>query len=182
MFRKAAIPLAITLLLAFATACSSANSSSTSAASGTVTANAASATTCATASTKSFTKTRFVADAALAGGAFQRYIYTPAKAGKFDKGATGRTTALVKASAAGAFVITRLNAAKSAAAANPSLCRLIVVPLEGLKSSITGLVTKSKNGSLSATDVDGASTQLANFRGAATKGGAAFTNDTNVSV
>ena len=29
-----------------------------------------------------FAKTEFVADAALAGGAFKRYIYTPAKDGK----------------------------------------------------------------------------------------------------
>ena len=42
-------------------------------------------------------------DAALAGGAFKRYIYTPATTGKLRKGAHGRFLALIKAAAAGAF-------------------------------------------------------------------------------
>jgi hypothetical protein len=57
--------------------------------------------TCPTSSTVKFAKTKFVADAALAGGAFKRYIYTPAKDGKLKKGASGRVLALVKAAAAG---------------------------------------------------------------------------------
>jgi hypothetical protein len=185
MFRKAAIVVAIALL-AFATACSSSSKSVTNAtgaaaaAAGTGVSN--SATACPTSNTKSFAKTRFVANAALAGGAFKRYIYTPAKDGKFAKGASGRVTALIKAAAAGAFVINRLDAAKSDAEANPTLCRLIVTPLQNLKSSITGLVGKSKTGSLSGTDVNGASSQLENFRSAATKGGAGFADNTNVSV
>ena len=43
-------------------------------------------------SAQSFAKTKFVADVAIAGGAFKRYIYTPAKDGKFKKGANGRVS------------------------------------------------------------------------------------------
>ena len=179
MVRKAAFIVAIALL-ALTAACSS-SSSPTPAAAG-VTAAAAAATTCPTANTTSFAKTRFVANAALAGGAFQRYIYTPAREGKFGKGASGRATALVKAAAAGALAVNRLDAAKSDAQANPTLCKLIVTPLDDLTTSITGLVTKSKTGDISSTDVNGVSSQLANFRSAATQGGAAFTDNTHVSV
>jgi hypothetical protein len=180
MIRKAAVIVAIALLT-FTTACSSSSSPAPAAAGATATAAAAAATTCPTSNTKSFAKTRFVASAALAGGAFKRYIYTPAKEGKFDKGASGRVTALVKAAAAGALAINRLDAAKSDAQANPTLCKLIVTPLEDLRSSITGLVTKSKTGGISSTDVDGAASQLEDFRSAATHGGAGFTENTNVS-
>ena len=123
-----------------------------------------------------------MADAALAGGAFKRYIYTPAKDGKFAKGASGRVKALVKAGVAGAFVINRLDAAKSAAEANPTLCKLIVAPLENLKSSVTGLISKSKSGNISAGDVSDTSGLLENFRSAATQGGAGFTDNPNATV
>lgn len=180
MYRKAAILLAI-VLLAFTAACTSSRSSSVSAVRAAGTA-ATSATSCPTSNTKSFAKTRFVADAALAGGAFKRYIYTPASEGKFSKGAHRRVLALAKAAAAGAFVINRLDAAKNAAQANPTLCKLIVAPLASLKASVTGLITKSKSGNLTSSDVAGTSNQLEGFRNAATRGGAGFTDNTNVSV
>ena len=181
MVRKAAILLAI-MLLAFTAACSSSSSSAPSAGSGGTAAGVSSSTSCPTSNTKSFAKTRFVADAALAGGAFKRWIYDPATAGKFSHGAHGRVLALVKAAAAGAFVINRLDAAKSAAEANPTLCKLIVAPLSKLKSSITGLVSKSHNGSINASDVTSTNSQLEGFRSAATQGGAAFTDNQNVNV
>lgn len=185
MFRTVATAVAIALL-ALITACSSSSSSanSTTTANGAALGASASASpgTCPTSNTKSFAKTRFVADAALAGGAFKRYIYTPAKDGKFAKGAHGRVTTLIKAAAAGAFVINRLDAAKSAAEANPTLCKLIVAPLENLKSSITGLISKSKSGNISAGDVSNTSSLLENFRGAATQGGAGFTDNQNATV
>jgi hypothetical protein len=180
MYRKAAILLAI-VLLAFTAACSSSRSSSVSAVRAAGTA-ATSATSCPTSNTKSFAKTRFVADAALAGGAFKRYIYTPASDGKFSKGAHRRVLALAKAAVAGAFVINRLDAAKNAAQANPTLCKLIVAPLASLKASVTGLITKSKSGNLTSSDVASTSNQLEGFRNAATRGGAGFTDNTNVSV
>jgi hypothetical protein len=42
-------------------------------------------------------------------------------------------------------------------------------------------MSKSKTGGISSTDVDGASSQLEDFRTAATHGGAGFTDNTNVS-
>ena len=181
MFREAAF-LVVIGLLAFTTACSSSSSSSVPVAGSTGTAAGASASTCPTANTRSFAKTRFVADAALAGGAFKRWIYDPARAGRFAKGAHGKITALLKAAAAGAFAINRLEAAKTNAQANPTLCKLIVAPLANLKSSLTGLISKSHSGNISQSDVASTSSVLENFRGAATQGGAGFTDNTNVNV
>jgi hypothetical protein len=79
------------------------------------------------------------------------------------------------------FFKSRLDAAKSDAQANPTLCKLIVTPLEDLKWSLTGLMSKSKTGGISSTDVDGASSQREDLRTAATHGGAGFTDNTNVS-
>jgi hypothetical protein len=107
-------------------ACSSSSSSTSAAAAGTGTAAAVATGQCPTSNTVKFAKTKFVADAALAGGAFKRYIYTPAKDGKLKKGASGRVLALVKAAAAGAFVINRLKAAETAAQGNPTLCKVFV--------------------------------------------------------
>jgi hypothetical protein len=177
MFRKAAIVLAM-VLLAFTAACSSSKSSSSSAVASSGAAVGAS-TTCPTSNTKSFAKTRFVADAGLAGGAFKRYIYTPAKEGKFSKGAPGRVRALVKAGAAGAFAINRLDAAKSAAEANPTLCKLIIAPMASLRSSITGLISKSRTGNLTSSDVTSTNNLLEGFRSASTSGGAGFTDNPN---
>jgi hypothetical protein len=167
-------------LLAFTTACSS-SSSSTSAA-GTETATAVAAGTCPTSNTVKFAKTKFVADAALAGGAFKRYIYTPAKDGKLKKGASGRVLALVKAAAAGAFVVNRLKAAETAAQGNPTLCKVFVAPAQKFTAALTGLVGKAKSGGIDPSDVDGASSALTDVHNAATSGGSGFTDNANASI
>jgi len=167
-------------LLAFTTACSSSSSSTSAAASGTETAAAAG--TCPTSNTVKFAKTKFVADAALAGGAFKRYIYTPAKDGKLKKGASGRVLALVKAAAAGAFVINRLKAAETAAQGNPTLCKVFVAPAQKFTAARTGLVGKAKSGGIDPSDVDGASSALTDVHNAATSGGSGFTDNANASV
>jgi hypothetical protein len=181
MIRKLSIILVIALL-AFTAACSS-SSSTVNSASGTGNV-AASATpgTCPTANTKSFAKTKFVADVALAGGAFKRYIYSPAKAGQFNKGANGKTLALVKAAAAGAFTVNRLDAAKNAAEANPTLCKLIVAPVAKFSASVSGLVHQAKSGSINPSDVTSGNDFLDELHGAASQGGAAFTDNTNTSA
>ncbi|MGH3249290.1 MAG: hypothetical protein ACRDOI_24215 [Trebonia sp.] len=170
-------------LLAFTTACSSGSSISNVAA-GTSASAVATATpgACPTKNTESFAKTKFVADIALAGGAFKRYIYTPAKAGKFKKGTKGKVLALVKAVAAGAFTINRLNAAKNAAEANPTLCKLLAAPVAKFSAAISGLVGKAKSGSINPADVDGGNGILSDLHNAASKGGAAFTDNTNTSA
>ena len=167
-------------LLAFTTACSSSSSSTSAAASGTETAAAAG--TCPTSNTVKFAKTKFVADAALAGGAFKRYIYTPAKDGKLKKGANGRVLALIKAAAAGAFVINRLKAAETAAQGNPTLCKIFVAPAQKFTAALTGLVGKAKSGGIDPSDVDGASSALTDVHNAATSGGSGFTDNANASV
>lgn len=183
MVRKLAFILVIGLLV-FTAACSSSSSSTVNNASANGNNVAASATpgTCPTENTKSFAKTRFVADVALAGGAFKRYIYSPAKAGKFQKGANGRVLALVKAAAAGAFTINRLDAAKDAAEANPTLCKLIVAPIAKFSASVTGLIDKAKGGSINPPDVTSGNDFLNDLHGAASQGGAAFTDNTNTSA
>jgi len=181
MFRKWPV-IVLIALLGFTTACSS-SSSSTNAASSSGTGVAAAATpgACPTSNTTSFAKTKFVADVALAGGAFKRYLYTPAKAGKFKKGASGRVLALIKGAAAGAFVINRLNAAKNAAQANPTLCKLLSAPIAKFSAAVSGLISKAKSGSIDPSDVTSPDSYLSELHDAASQGGAAFTDNTSTS-
>jgi hypothetical protein len=181
MIRKLSIILVIALL-AFTAACSSGSSTVNSASGNGNVAASATPGTCPTANTKSFAKTKFVADVALAGGAFKRYIYSPAKAGQFNKGANGKTLALVKAAAAGAFTVNRLDAAKNAAEANPTLCKLIVAPVAKFSASVSGLVHQAKRGSINPSDVTSGNDFLDELHGAASQGGAAFTDNTNTSA
>jgi type IV secretory pathway VirJ component len=182
MFRKLSIILAGGLL-AFTAACSS-SSSTTAATAATGAAVAATSTpaACPTKNTQSFAKTRFVADLAIAGGAFKRYIYTPAKSGKFAKGANGRVLAFVKAAAAGALTVNRLEAAKTSAQANPTLCKLLAEPIAKFSAAVSGLVGKAKSGNLSSSDVENTNGYLSDLHGAASQGGAAFTDNTNTSA
>ena len=184
MFRKLSIIL-VTAPLAFTVACSSGSSSTNAAAAnGAAVGVAASATpaACPTKNTESFAKTKFVADVALAGGAFKRYIYSPAKAGKFKKGASGKVLALVKAAAAGAFTVNRLNAAKNAAQANPTLCKLLAAPIAKFSAAVSGLIGKAKSGSIDPSDVNSGNGFLDDLHSAASQGGAAFTDNTNTSA
>jgi hypothetical protein len=185
MFRKLSVIL-VTVLLAFTAACSSKSSSTNAASAGAGPSVVATASpgACPTKNTESFAKTKFVADVALAGGAFKRYIYTPAKAGKFQKGAKGKVLALVKAAAAGAFVINRLDAAKNAAQANPTLCKVLAAPVAKFSAAVSGLVGKAKGGvgTINPADVDSGNSFLSNVHSAASQGGAAFTDNTNTNA
>ena len=186
MFRKGAILLSI-MLLAFVTACGSHKSANaTSAAGGSATGAPVgmSSGQCPTHNTKSFAKTRFVADAALAGGAFKHWIYTPMKEGKFAKGAHGRVGSIVKAGLAGAFVLNRLNAAKNAAEASPLLCKLTIAPIQKFTASIKNIVSSGKHGfgSISDSSVNGANGVLSQFHSGAASGGAGFTDNQNANI
>jgi hypothetical protein len=132
--------------------------------------------------TVKFAKTKFVADAALAGGAFKRYIYTPARDGKLKKGAKGRVLALVKAAAAGAFVVNRVEAAMTAAQGNPTLCKIFVAPAKKFQAALIGLVSKAKSGVIDPSDVSGASSALTNLHSAASQGGSGFTDNANAAI
>ena len=186
MLRKLAIIFAIALL-AFTAACGP-SSSSTSAASGSgsgaTAAASASPGACPATETKTFAKTLFVADVALAGGAFKRYIYTPAKEGKFEKGAPGKVVAIIKAAAAAAFAINRLDAAKTNAQNDPTLCKLLIAPVRDFSAALNSLISKAKGGigTISPTDVDSGNGSLSGLHTAAAQGGAAFTDNTNTNA
>ena len=183
MVRKLSVIFVIGLL-AFTAACSSGSSTSVNSTSATASNVAADATpgACPTKNTESFAKTKFVADVALAGGAFKRYIYSPAKAGKFKKGASGKVLALVKAAAAGAFTVNRLDAAKNAAQANPTLCKLLAAPIAKFSAAVSGLIGKAKSGSIDPSDVNSGNGFLDDLHSAASQGGAAFTDNTSTSA
>lgn len=169
------------LLLALVAACSSNKSASNTSAAGGGTPNAT-ASACPAHNTRHFAKTRFVADAALAGGAFKRYIYTPYEQGKFKKGADGRVKAIGKAVLAGAFVVNRLNAAKKNAEASPLLCKTMVAPIARFESAIKGLVAKGKSGDVAASAVTSSSGVLQQLHSAAAGAGAGFKDNTAATV
>ncbi|MGF7236492.1 MAG: hypothetical protein ACQSGP_16240 [Frankia sp.] len=110
---------------------SSGGSSSSSTASSTTITSAAD---CPTSATTSLAKTKFALHAGLAFGTFHRYIYKPYQAGKFKKGASGRTLALVKAAGTAALDYREIKLASADVKADPTLCRRLAAPLARLTS------------------------------------------------
>ncbi|SEF51055.1 hypothetical protein SAMN05216223_101171 [Actinacidiphila yanglinensis] len=90
-------------------------------------------------------KTRFAANAGLAAGATYQWIVKPYKAGRFKKGASGRTATLIKAGLAGAFAYNRLKAASVNAKGDPTLNRLMQ-PVNAAIVSLKSLPTKLRKG------------------------------------
>ncbi|GAA3370929.1 hypothetical protein GCM10020367_19530 [Streptomyces sannanensis] len=99
-----------------------------------------------------FAKTRFVANASLAAGATYQWIVKPYRAGKFTKGADGRTAALIKAGLAGAFAYNRLKAAVENAKGDPLLSKALA-PLAAGIASLQGLGTKLRSGDAGPADI-----------------------------
>ncbi len=141
----------------------------------------ASPTTCPTKATKRLAKTRFVTDAGLAFGAFHRYIWKPYQAGTFKSGADGRTKALVKGAAAGAFAVNRLNAARKLVSADPTLCKALKAPMEAVWTGLSGLTGKLKSGNLGDGDISSVQNGLQDLKSKAGQAGANIT-DKNVSI
>ncbi|MFF6999801.1 hypothetical protein ACFY93_33395 [Streptomyces sp. NPDC008313] len=104
-----------------------------------------SATPTSSAEKQKFAKTRFVANAGLAAGATYQWIVKPWKAGKFKKGADGRTGSLIKAGLAGAFTYNRLNAALKNAKSDPTLAKA-VAPLTASVDKLKDLPSKLRKG------------------------------------
>ncbi|MEV6957130.1 hypothetical protein [Streptomyces sp. NPDC051183] len=100
-----------------------------------------------------FAKTRFVANAGLAAGATYQWIIKPYRAGKFKKGAKGRTFALIKAGLAGAFAYNRLKAAADNAKGDPLLSKAMG-PLTAGIDSLKGLGNKLRKGQAGDADID----------------------------
>lgn len=131
---------------------------------------------CPSDNTRSFAKTRFVAD--LGGAAFliRRYLYQPYQAGKFTKGASGRTVALVKAGTAAAASVKLLNNATKNAKANPTLCRTVAAPLSDLSRTLSSLTTGSlRNGSIDPSVLGGLSGAVTSLLAKAGKAGVPVT-------
>ncbi|MER5499774.1 MULTISPECIES: hypothetical protein [unclassified Streptomyces] len=99
-----------------------------------------------------FAKARFVSNAGLAAGATYQWIVKPYRAGKFKKGADGRTFALVKAGLAGAFTYNRLKAAAVNAKGDPLLSKAIA-PLTAGIESLKDLGAKLRRGEAGEGDI-----------------------------
>jgi hypothetical protein len=163
---KRALVLILGLMIMFggATACSSSGTSTNAAPSASQSASAANA-SCAQAGTRKIPKTRLLADLGLTYGAFQRYLYKPYRAGAFQKGANGRTKALVKAGLATAAIVKLLSNASKNAAADPTLCKY-VPNINNIKSSLSNLVGKVKDGTASPSDINGTSNLFGQLKSA----------------
>ncbi len=104
---------------------------------------------CPTSTTRSFAKTRFVADLGFAAGSFHRWIYKPWRAGAFDKGANGRTLAIAKAVGTAALDLKLLKDAQENAQADPTLCPLVAGPLKDAVNAYDSLKSRLVGGDLS---------------------------------
>lgn len=109
-------------------------------------ASASSSTDCPTSNTRSFAKTRFVADVGLAAGSFHRYIYKPYQAGAFQKGQNGRVKALVKAGATTALDVKLLSNAQKNIKANPTLCKTLAKPMSDAMTKLKSIKTDAASG------------------------------------
>lgn len=135
---------------AASTTTSTSTAVSTTSATGTAVSSASSSTQCPTSNTRSFAKTRFVGDVGLVAGSFHRYIYKPYQAGTFQKGADGRTKALVKAGITAAADAKLINNAYENVQASPALCKVLIGPLGQLKDAMGGLKGQITSGNLGA--------------------------------
>lgn len=183
MRRVLALIVMLVILFGGATACGS-SSKSTQAAISTSQAASANATqsaspssaTCASAGTRKIPKTRLLADLGLTYGLFHRYLYKPYKAGSFHKGANGRTAAIIKAALASAAIIKLLSNAVENAAADPTLCKY-VPNIDSIKSSLSSITGKIKDGTATSSDVDSTSNLFDQL-----KNGPGFTPPANPSL
>ncbi len=122
-----------------------------------------------------FAKTRFVTNAGLAAGATYQWIVKPFKAGKFKKGADGRTFAMVKAGLAGAFTYNRLKAAVANAKGDPLLSKALT-PLSSGIDSLKNLGGKLRKGDAGDADVGSFEKIINNVKGAGRSAGAEVTD------
>ncbi|MFE2148287.1 hypothetical protein ACFXA3_42400 [Streptomyces sp. NPDC059456] len=122
-----------------------------------------------------FAKTRFVANAGLAAGATYQWIIKPYRAGKFKKGAKGRTFALIKAGLAGAFAYNRLKAAADNAKGDPLLSKAMV-PLTAGIASLKGLGAKLRKGDAGDADISSFEDVINGVKGAGKSAGATVTD------
>ena|SRR5579884_1936278 len=151
--------------------CGSSNSGASSSASG-GSAPAASSST----STTHFAKTKFVLHAALAFGAFHRWIYKPAKAGELSHPLRHPLVA-TKAALAAAFTYHELKLALADAQADPTLSKL-VAPITALDNKLHGLAGSVKSGGTSSSDVSSLDGAVSSIKGQSAAAGQPITEET----
>ena len=178
--RKVSGFIAAVLLVAALVGCSSSNKTNT-AASTTHTHVSTTAVACSKVGTKKLAKTRFLLHAGLGIGAFRHWVYTPFKAGKFNKGQKGRVKTMVKAGAAALFALHQLKTAKKFAEADKTLCKL-VAPIDKLTASLPGLGSGLKAGKLDSSGISTTATNVASLKGSSTKLGAPITEHVPASI
>ena len=133
--------------------------------------------TCPTSNTTSFAKTKFVAHAGLAFGAFHRYLYKPYQAGAFQSGANGRVKALLKAGTSALFIKREIRLMSEDIKANPALCNAIAAPLADVGNSLSGAVSSLRNDDSSG--LTAAQSAISTIEGKAASSGNTITEDPN---
>ncbi|WP_460357230.1 hypothetical protein [Actinoallomurus acanthiterrae] len=133
---------------------------------------------CPTKATRKFAKTRFITSAGLAAGTFKRYIYTPFKTGAFQAGAPKRKRSIAKAGIAAVFAFDQLRRAKANAQADPTLCKVLIGPIDKLSSSMHDLAGKLKGGTADPGEIDGVGSGIEGLRKDAGGAGAGFQDKT----
>lgn len=162
--RAGVLALLLTSVLALSACGSSKSSSSSSAAGGTST------------STTHFAKTKFVLHAGLAFGAFHRWIYKPYRAGVLSHPLSHKL-ALLKALAAGAFVIHEVKLAR-ADAAQSRLLSHVVLPLVALGSSVAAIRAALSHHQVNAAQINSANSSIAAASSASRAAGQPVTETT----
>ncbi|WP_406395788.1 hypothetical protein [Streptomyces sp. NBC_00887] len=169
-----ALLLSCTVLVG-GTACGDGDTGTSSSATASGDATASRSTTASpttSAEAQKYAKARFVANAGLAAGAAYQWIVKPYRAGRFEKGAEGRTLAVVKASLAGAFAYNRLKAAADNAKGDPLLAKA-VAPLTAGIESLKGMAAKLARGEAGAGDVGAFESVIDSIKDAGQSAGAA---------
>lgn len=101
-------------------------------------------------------KTRFLLHMGYAYFAFHHWVWKPYKAGAFNKGASGRVKAIVKAAIALAFTYHELKVAYNIAKKSHSgLLHAIIAPLTGLMNKANSVVSQLKGGNVNVGDLAG---------------------------
>ncbi|MBK7721372.1 MAG: hypothetical protein IPI32_03845 [Austwickia sp.] len=135
---------------------------------------------CPADNTQAFPKARFVTNLALGSGAFYQWLYKPYKAGKFEKGASGRTMTMIKAGLAGAFAAKQLKDATNNVKADPTLCKAFITPLTKLSNTLEGLKGNITSGDFGA--IAGAGTAMDQLLSTAKSKGIEVTPQENVKL
>lgn len=135
------------------------------------------AVTCPKTETGHLAKSKFVLHAGLAAGAFYKFIFQPFRAGRLSFH-LHNLASLAEAALAGAFVVHEVDVAKSDAAQDPTLCKVVIKPLDDVYNALASVVHKLKSGGASSTNIDPISSGFDSLHNQASSAGSSFQNTT----